>query len=134
MHWETPCYPTRRFQSHQQQQCQSHRLQPADLPLHPGVGARHAVGIDDGREQTLNIATAEYSWEWSENVLRGAAIRVTSPIKLAAGKHTLKLRPLDPALRSTRLPSIRAACSPLIWSLRKRSLRDKLDSLNDSTK
>jgi hypothetical protein len=67
-------------------------------PLHSEVGARYSVAIDGGKEQTFDIATAEYSKNWSQNVLRGSSIQTGSPVRMTKGKHTLKLRPLDPGL------------------------------------
>jgi hypothetical protein len=67
-------------------------------PVHSGVGARYSVGIDGGKEQTFDIATTEYSKNWSQNVLRGSSIQTSAPIAMTKGKHTLKLRPLDPGL------------------------------------
>ncbi len=67
-------------------------------PLNSDVQARYAVSIDRGPEQTFNIATAEHSKEWGANVLRGAAIETGKPVRVNAGKHTLKLRPIDPGL------------------------------------
>jgi hypothetical protein len=46
----------------------------------------------------VNIATGEFSRQWSENVLRAAAIGSTEPMPATAGKHTLSVRPLDPGL------------------------------------
>lgn len=67
-------------------------------PLNSGVQARYAVSIDGGAEQTVNIATSEYSKGWGTNVLRGAAIHTGKPVQVTPGQHTLKLRPLDPGL------------------------------------
>jgi hypothetical protein len=67
-------------------------------PLNSQVQARYAISIDGGEEQTFNIATPEYSKPWSANVLRAASVMTGKPARLTKGKHTLKLRPLDPGL------------------------------------
>jgi hypothetical protein len=65
--------------------------------IHPGLQLRYSAGIDQEAPQTVDIDTVEFSREWSVNVLRAAAIGTTTHT-LAAGKHTLKLSPLDPGV------------------------------------
>ena len=65
--------------------------------LYPGMRLRYSVGIDQEPPQTVDLDTAEFSHPWSVNVLRAAAIGATSHT-LAAGSHTLELRPLDPGV------------------------------------
>jgi hypothetical protein len=61
------------------------------------VQLRYSVSIDSEQPQTVDIDTKEFSKSWSANVLNGAAIG-TSAHKLAPGKHTLKITPLDPGI------------------------------------
>ena len=70
------------------------------IPTHainPDLKLRYVVSIDNGPPNIVNIDTAEYSSGWAVNVLRAAAIGSTD-FQLTAGKHTLKLRPLDPGV------------------------------------
>lgn len=67
------------------------------VPVHPvyaGRGARYAVGVDGEMPQIVDLETAEYSKEWATNVLRAAAVGVTTHT-LTAGGHTLKLWMVD---------------------------------------
>jgi hypothetical protein len=65
--------------------------------LHAGMPLRYSAGIDQESPQPVDIDTAEFSPQWSVNVLRAAAIGTTSHT-LSEGKHTLKLHPLDPGV------------------------------------
>lgn len=65
--------------------------------IHPGRKLRYSASIDTGPPAVVDIDTAEFSKPWSANVLRGAAIGTTE-VQLTAGRHTLKLRPLDPGV------------------------------------
>ena len=65
--------------------------------IHDGTKLRYAVSIDKEPAQEVNLDTAEFSKRWSENVLRAAAIGTTTHA-LPAGKHVLRLRPLDPGV------------------------------------
>jgi len=65
--------------------------------LYPGLQLRYSAAVDGEAPQIVNIDTAEFSKPWGINVLRAAAIGTTSHT-LAAGSHTLKLRPLDPGV------------------------------------
>jgi hypothetical protein len=65
--------------------------------VHVGDELRYAASIDGDAGSTVDIDTKEFSPAWSENVLRAAAIG-TSDHKLAAGKHTLTIHPLDPGM------------------------------------
>ncbi len=70
------------------------------IPTHainPDLKLRYSVAIDNGPPSIVNIDTAEFSRAWTDNVLRAAAIGSTD-FQLTAGKHTLKLRPLDPGV------------------------------------
>jgi len=66
-------------------------------PLHPPLKLRYAANVDQGEASIVNLATSEFSRPWATNVLRAAAIGV-SQHDLLHGKHTLKVRPLDPGL------------------------------------
>jgi hypothetical protein len=65
--------------------------------LFPTGRLRYALGVDGAAPKEVEIGAAEFSKEWAENVLRGAAIG-TSAYELKAGRHTLHLRPLDAGL------------------------------------
>jgi hypothetical protein len=65
--------------------------------IYPGSQLRYSESIDEVPQQTVDIDTAEFSREWGVNVLRAAAIGTTAHM-LGEGKHTLKLRPLDPGV------------------------------------
>lgn len=67
-------------------------------PLHSGGKLRFTASVDAGLAQTIDLATAEFSRPWSTNVLRAAAIGLAKFPISQAGKHTLKLQPLDPGL------------------------------------
>ena len=66
--------------------------------LYPGRGARFAVALDDAAPQIVSIESEEYSKVWGGNVLRAAALGVTSNQLAAAGKHTFKLWMADPGV------------------------------------
>lgn len=70
--------------------------------IHSDRKLRYSVTIDSDSPVIVDIDTAEFSQPWSINVLRGAAIHSTD-VKLSAGKHTLKLRPLDPGVVFDRI-------------------------------
>jgi len=67
-------------------------------PLHSDLKLRYAVSVDSGPAQTIDLATAEFSRQWSTNVLRSAAIGFANFPITKSDKHTLKLQPLDPGL------------------------------------
>jgi hypothetical protein len=67
-------------------------------PLYPPLRLRYAVSVDSEQPMTVNIASSEKSREWATNVLRAAAINATQHMLPQPGKHTLKLKPLDPGL------------------------------------
>jgi hypothetical protein len=65
--------------------------------IHDGRKLRYAVAIDAQPPQVVDLDTTEFSRAWGANVLRAAAIGTTGH-PLAAGRHTLRIRPLDPGL------------------------------------
>jgi Glycosyl hydrolase family 115/Gylcosyl hydrolase family 115 C-terminal domain len=66
--------------------------------IHPGVRLRYSVTIDGQTPKTVDLDTAEFSAAWGVNVLRAAAIGTTEHPLPDIGKHTLKVRPLDPGV------------------------------------
>lgn len=71
------------------------------LPTHAissGTKVRYAACLDSGKAEVVDIDQAEFSTEWSANVLRGAAIGTVELPIAQAGRHTLKLQPLDPGI------------------------------------
>jgi hypothetical protein len=67
-------------------------------PIHPGMKLRFAVSVDSDAPQIVDLNSAKSSRQWSDNVLRAAAIGRVAPTLAQAGKHTLKIQPLDPGL------------------------------------
>ncbi len=70
------------------------------LPTHaiyPGMKLRYSASIDAGPAAAVDLDTEEFSKPWAANVLRSAAIG-TSEFVLTEGRHTLKIRPLDPGV------------------------------------
>jgi hypothetical protein len=65
--------------------------------IYPGLRLRYSAAIDAEPPQSVDIDTTEFSPAWSVNVLRAAAIGTTAHT-LTAGRHTLKLCPLDPGV------------------------------------
>ena len=65
--------------------------------LYPGRGAHFAVAMDDAVPQIVDIESEEYSKVWGVNVLRAAALGVSTN-QIAAGKHTFKLWMVDPGV------------------------------------
>jgi hypothetical protein len=73
------------------------------LPTHavyPGRGLRYAIAIDDETPQFVSIDadSEDKKGPWSGNVLRGAAIGMSSHTVGAPGRHTLKIWSADPGL------------------------------------
>jgi len=71
------------------------------VPVHrldPGRGAHFAVAVDDATPQLVDIESEEYSKTWAANVLRAAALGVSTHHLAAAGAHTLKLWMVDPGV------------------------------------
>jgi len=66
--------------------------------LYPGRGAHFAVAIDAATPQLVDIESEEYSKTWGTNVLRAAALGVSTHRITAAGAHTLKLWMVDPGV------------------------------------
>ena len=71
--------------------------------LYPGRGARFAVALDDATPQIANIESEEYSKVWGGNVLRAAALGITTNQIVVAGRHTLKLWMVDPGVPVDKL-------------------------------
>jgi hypothetical protein len=67
-------------------------------PITPDMQLRCSVGIDSGESRIIDLASAEFSSQWSANVLRAATIGSTGKMPIMAGKHILKLRPLNPGV------------------------------------
>lgn len=65
--------------------------------IHPGRELRYAVAIDDQPPQVIDLESAEFSAEWSVNVLRASAFGVTRHA-LTPGKHTLRVFMVDPGV------------------------------------
>ena len=72
-------------------------------PLHPGLGVRIVVSLDDGPLQVLDYATIGRSDEWRNNVLSNTGVR-TIPLKmLYPGSHELKVYAIDPGVMIDRI-------------------------------
>ena len=55
---------------------------------------RYQVTIDDQQPVVISLKEKYRSEFWKQSVLRGQALKKT-PIKLSAGRHTLKIKALD---------------------------------------
>lgn len=87
------------------------QIQVRTLPTHPvsaGMRARYSISLDGNETRVVDITTSEFSKPWSTNVLRGAAVGSAGPVRAEAGKHTVRLRPLDPGLVFDRVEVLRA--------------------------
>ena len=56
------------------------------------------MSVDDATPQIVDIESEEYSKVWGGNVLRAAAMGVTTNQIGNAGKHTLKVWMVDPGV------------------------------------
>ncbi len=72
------------------------------LPITSENGMRVAVSIDGGAPTVLDLATAEFSREWRQNVLTNAAVGRVNNLKLIPGTHELKVYALDPGVTLDR--------------------------------
>jgi len=71
------------------------------LPTHSVTdkrGLRYAISFDDSQPEIVGYDTSEWSKPWRGNVLRGAAVSTSSHSLSRAGKHTLKIRMVDPGV------------------------------------
>ncbi len=71
------------------------------LPTHAATderGLRYAVSFDDQQPQIVEFDTAEWSSQWSLNVLQGAAITQSEHQVQSAGSHKLKIWMVDPGV------------------------------------
>jgi hypothetical protein len=59
--------------------------------------------MDGGAFQELDFMTHGRSDEWKANVLSNTAVRTVAVDNLAAGRHALKIRALDPGFVLDRL-------------------------------
>jgi len=58
-------------------------------------GLRYAVAFDEQTPQIIGYDTAEWSSQWTVNVLQGAAVSESTHTVSAAGRHTLKIWMVD---------------------------------------
>jgi uncharacterized membrane protein len=56
---------------------------------------RYAVAFDEQTPQIIGYDTAEWSSQWTVNVLQGAAVSESTHTVSAAGRHTLKIWMVD---------------------------------------
>ncbi len=61
-------------------------------------GLRYAIAFDDQTPQIVEYDAAEYSAQWSVNVLQGAAISKSTHTVTGTGPHTLKIWMVDPGV------------------------------------
>jgi hypothetical protein len=81
-------------------------LKVVAVPVHPLTSKdklRVAVSVDNAPFQEIDFTTYGRSDEWKSNVLANAAVRTLSLDNLAAGRHLLKIRALDPGVVLDRL-------------------------------
>lgn len=62
------------------------------------AGAKYAISIGEGPIATPTASSPEYSYEWSENVLRNCAINKSVLHINKPGKHTLRIKVADPGM------------------------------------
>ena len=77
------------------------RIEVRTLPtlhVYEGRDARYAVQLDDRAPEVFSIHTDDFSAEWRWNVLRGYSFRTIDVNGVSAGKHRLKVYPLDPGI------------------------------------
>ena len=66
-------------------------------PLYEGISNRYAVSLDGGAETVLENSFVEYGENWKDQVLQnGVEAVVRFDIDASAGKHTLRLKAVDP--------------------------------------
>ena len=68
------------------------------LPITSQNGMRAAVSLDGAAPVILDLATAESSAQWRQNVLTNTAIGTIGDLDLKSGAHELKVFALDPGL------------------------------------
>lgn len=71
------------------------------IPLHPlnrELGQKIAVQIDNEPYLVLDFETFDRSDEWKENVLTNKTIKVIRSESTEKGKHTIKIRMIDPGV------------------------------------
>lgn len=68
------------------------------IPTQPNDNGdlRFSVSIDGGEEQVFSLKELFRSERWKQNVLRGQAVRDVELKDLKAGRHTLRIKALDP--------------------------------------
>lgn len=68
------------------------------IPTQPNDNGdiRFSVSIDGGEEQVFSLKEPFRSERWKLNVLRGQAVRDIELKDLKAGRHTLRIKALDP--------------------------------------
>lgn len=94
---------TYRFATHTAEDVATLRL--VALPTHPITsenGLRVAVSIDGEAPVVLDLATAEFSAQWRQNVLSNTAVAEIGNVRLEPGVHELKVYALDPGLTLDR--------------------------------
>jgi len=67
------------------------------VPTHPVTGdrLRYEIVLDGKAVAAPNIHAKDFSDEWSENVIRNRAVALYTADNLAAGEHTLSIRPVN---------------------------------------
>ena len=66
-------------------------------PLYEGISNRYAVSIDGGTETVLENSFVEYGENWKDQVLQNGVEAVVSfNIDASSGKHTLRIKAVDP--------------------------------------
>jgi hypothetical protein len=73
------------------------------LPITSENRMRIAVSVDGAQPQVFDLAAAEFSETWKENVLTNAAVARLGNLRLAPGRHTLKVYALDPGVILDRI-------------------------------
>jgi len=82
------------------------QLKVVAVPVHPLTSRdklRIAVSFDNEPFRELDFTTHGRSDEWKANVLSNTALRTLSLENVAAGRHVLRVRALDPGFVLDRL-------------------------------
>jgi hypothetical protein len=72
-------------------------------PLDPAKGVRVGVSLDGASMQVLDFSTLGRSDVWRQNVLTNTAVQAIALRLLKAGRHELKIYPLDPGVTLDRI-------------------------------
>ncbi len=75
-------------------------LKVALIPNHPvnDGDIRYAISLDNEKPQVVSYKTKFRSEAWKKNVLRNQSLNITNHLITTPGKHTIRIRALDPGV------------------------------------